>query len=256
MPKKRNFLKDILYAVGFGLLIIYVLFLFGGPYESDIIGVDNIYEVVEDKNVLIDTNDCKLPKEKIGVMCCIRDDEMPNICADEADVFFHKIEMTEEISENNIIYLEDIMSFQEPPGYYIVKDVKFGGLGVPYYYLATDDAGYESVSIWIVDAEELFGEYSVRDGIQEFQEGLDKGFDMIEEVAGVKILERENRIIKTSNGYEAVVNELKYYLDGDIYYTKNVVFLDKPLLLSFEATTELVDYVYEFDDLLNSITFY
>ena len=132
-----------------------------------------------------------------------------------------------------------------------------GGMNNPYFYISSnEEGGY--VTIVIQDKTELLGNdgFSIKEDIKAFQGSFQEGVDIAVKSLGGTILEKESRIISTKKGYEAIVHEQKYSLEGEVIYSKNAIFMDHPVLLVFESTNEYVDYVYEFDDLLNSVIFY
>lgn len=273
MKKSNNIILKVL---GVFFLFFIIGYTINFLTKEKQVGIDELYQKVEDKNVLVNIEDCQLPNEKIGIHCCIPAKDYPVMCEDEFNDFFKKLNESianKDISEDNLIYDNNYkFSFKSPKDYLIVQDITEGGITIPYFfiYYGADSEGYydfsKYMSIEIIvlpkeftGVEEGWG-FDIKSDFESFEKGLNNGTTKMEQVLGLTQTSETKRFIETNKNKEAFVTESKVNANNQIFdnlniYSKRVVFLDRPIMIYFEATPDFEGYVSEFDDVVNSIDF-
>jgi hypothetical protein len=99
-----------------------------------------------------------------------------------------------------------------------------------------------------------------KESFDSFKEEITKVSGIQEEMWGILKDEEDKRLIKTAKAKEAFIVERTGSTTGEeigmqSWYLKQVIFLDRFIVLSFSATSDYSAYVDEFDDFVNSFDF-
>ena len=272
--KEKNWIQK--HPIIFAIMMLFGIFFIIGIFAPDETETNSEYQIVNDENVLIERSECNFPNVEIGLRCCIQDLYLHFYCKDEGEILMNKLDYALDYGliskKEKIVDKTYDISFSSPPNYYLMEDLEAGGLPIPYYYVyfgITDEGNYNfseeiDISIQILDKipEELEINYSetTRACFVSFNEEITKVSGFQEEMWGFLKDEEDKRLIKTAKGKEAFIVERTGSTTGEeigmqSWYLKQVIFLDRFIVLSFSATSDYSAYVDEFDDFVNSFDF-